>query len=157
MGHPAPASYGDGLAVLVVGSADTPFRTSPPALRVTGEPVPVVLVDSGATDVPDGADVLRIGEDVGRGGGDEADLRREGGDGAVDRGTATDVLTDPQHVDAVGNVGGAAVDEDDGHRLTRDPRGRPGRSERRVGAAHDEHREPVAVARRGRVSHGRSP
>jgi len=67
VGHPAPASYGDGLAVLVVGSADTPFRTLPPALRVTGEPVPVVLVDSGATDVPDGADVLRIGEDVGRG------------------------------------------------------------------------------------------
>ena len=29
--------------------------------------MPVVLVDSGATDVPDGADVLRIGEDVGRG------------------------------------------------------------------------------------------
>ena len=67
MGHPAPASYGDGLAVLVVGSADTPFRTPRPAPRVAGEPVPVVLVDSGATDVPDGADVLRIGEDVGRG------------------------------------------------------------------------------------------
>ena len=31
VGHPAPASYGDGLAVLVVGSADTPFRTPRPA------------------------------------------------------------------------------------------------------------------------------
>lgn len=67
MGHPAPASYGDGLAVLVVGSADTPFRTPRPAPQVAGEPVPVVLVDSGATDVPDDVDVLRIGEDVGRG------------------------------------------------------------------------------------------
>ena len=67
MGQPAPASYGDGLAVLVVRSAETPFRTPRPGPRVAGEPVPVVLVDSGATDVPDGADVLRIGEDIGRG------------------------------------------------------------------------------------------
>jgi N-acetylglucosaminyl-diphospho-decaprenol L-rhamnosyltransferase len=65
--HPAPARYGDGLAVLVVGSAATPFRTPGPDPRVAGETVPVVLVDSGAPDVPDGVDVLRIGEDVGRG------------------------------------------------------------------------------------------
>ena len=54
--------YGDGLVLLVVGTAATPFRTPAPAPRV-----PVVLVDSGAPDVPDGADVIRIGEDVGRG------------------------------------------------------------------------------------------
>jgi N-acetylglucosaminyl-diphospho-decaprenol L-rhamnosyltransferase len=58
----APKRYGDGLVLLVVGTAATPFRTPGPAPGV-----PVVLVDSGAPDVPDGADVVRIGEDVGRG------------------------------------------------------------------------------------------
>ena len=117
------------------------------------DPGPWVPIGGGAQDVEHAVGPV----EVGRGDGDEADVRRERGDGAVDRGAATDVLTDPQHVDIVRNIGGAAVDEDDGHRLTLDPRGRPGRSERRAGATHDEHREPVAVARRGRVSHGRSP
>jgi N-acetylglucosaminyl-diphospho-decaprenol L-rhamnosyltransferase len=56
------ARYGDGLVLLVVGTAATPFRTRGRAPRV-----PVVLVDSGAPEVPDGACVVRIGEDVGRG------------------------------------------------------------------------------------------
>jgi N-acetylglucosaminyl-diphospho-decaprenol L-rhamnosyltransferase len=56
------APYGDGLVLLVVGTAATPFRPAAPAA-----PVPVVLVDSGAPEVPDDADVVRIGEDVGRG------------------------------------------------------------------------------------------
>ncbi len=67
MGHPAPARYGDGLVVLVVGTAATPFRTPGPVPHVDGEPVRVVLVESGAPEVPDGFDVVRIGEDVGRG------------------------------------------------------------------------------------------
>ena len=62
-----PAPYGGELAVLVVGTAATPFRASPPDLSVSGASVPVVLVDSGARDVPPGAPVVRIGEDVGRG------------------------------------------------------------------------------------------
>jgi N-acetylglucosaminyl-diphospho-decaprenol L-rhamnosyltransferase len=60
-----PARYGDGLAVLFVGTADDPFPARTP--RVDTAAV-VVLVDSGAPDVPDGlAAVVRIGEDVGRG------------------------------------------------------------------------------------------
>ena len=62
-----PAAYGDGLAVLVVGTPDAPFPDRPP--RVDAAAL-VVLVDSGAPDVPDGAgpeSVVRIGEDVGRG------------------------------------------------------------------------------------------
>jgi len=62
-----PAPYGDGLGVLVVGTAATPFRASAPDLSVSGASVPVVLVDSGAPDVPPGVEVVRIGEDVGRG------------------------------------------------------------------------------------------
>lgn len=59
-----PVAYGDGLAVLVVGTPDAPFPDRPP--RVDAGAL-VVLVDSGAPDVPDGVDVVRIGEDVGRG------------------------------------------------------------------------------------------
>jgi len=62
-----PAPYGDGLGVLVVGTAATPFGASAPALGVGGASVRVVLVDSGAPDVPPGVEVVRIGEDVGRG------------------------------------------------------------------------------------------
>lgn len=62
--HRAPARYGDRLAVLVVGSPDTPFPARPP--RVDAAAL-VVLVDGGAPEVPAGADVVRIGEDVGRG------------------------------------------------------------------------------------------
>jgi N-acetylglucosaminyl-diphospho-decaprenol L-rhamnosyltransferase len=62
--HPAPARYGDGLAVLVVGTADAPFPARPP--RVDAAAL-VVLVDSGAPHVPGCPAVVRIGEDVGRG------------------------------------------------------------------------------------------
>ena len=62
--HPAPARYGDGLAVLVVGTPDTPFPARPPRVDVAAL---VVLVDCGAPDVPGDADVVPIGEDVGRG------------------------------------------------------------------------------------------
>ena len=59
-----PARYGSGLAVLLVGTGAEPF---PPDLH----PLPdasVVLVDSGAPGgPPPGAEVLSIGEDVGRG------------------------------------------------------------------------------------------
>ncbi len=61
------ARYGDGLAVLLVGTGDTPFPTAPPRVDVAAS---VVLVDSGAPGgVPDPgpATVVRIGEDVGRG------------------------------------------------------------------------------------------
>jgi N-acetylglucosaminyl-diphospho-decaprenol L-rhamnosyltransferase len=65
-----PDRYGAGLAVLVVGTADQPFRHPVAAPRVAGAPVPLVLVDSGApvgVPEPRGATVVRIGEDVGRG------------------------------------------------------------------------------------------
>lgn len=61
------AHYGDGLAVLLVGTGNTPFPTAPPRVDVAAS---VVLVDSGAPGgVPDPgpATVVRIGEDVGRG------------------------------------------------------------------------------------------
>jgi len=61
------ARYGDGLAVLLVGTGDTPFPTVPPRVDAAAS---VVLVDSGAPGgVPDPgpATVVRIGEDVGRG------------------------------------------------------------------------------------------
>jgi N-acetylglucosaminyl-diphospho-decaprenol L-rhamnosyltransferase len=61
------ARYGDGLAVLLVGTGDTPFPTAPPRVDVAAS---VVLVDSGAPGgVPDPgpATAVQIGEDVGRG------------------------------------------------------------------------------------------
>ncbi|MBL8925803.1 MAG: hypothetical protein JNM77_06135 [Pseudonocardia sp.] len=61
------ARYGDGLALLLVGTGDMPFPTVPPRVDVAAS---VVLVDSGAPGgVPDPgpATVVRIGEDVGRG------------------------------------------------------------------------------------------
>ena len=61
------AHYGDGLAVLLVGTGDTPFPAATPRVDVAAT---VVLVDSGARGgVPDPgpATLVRIGEDVGRG------------------------------------------------------------------------------------------
>jgi N-acetylglucosaminyl-diphospho-decaprenol L-rhamnosyltransferase len=55
--------YGDGLVVLAVATASVPFRPAGPTPGV-----PVVLVDCGAPEVPsDDFDVVKIGEDVGRG------------------------------------------------------------------------------------------
>jgi N-acetylglucosaminyl-diphospho-decaprenol L-rhamnosyltransferase len=68
-----PARYGAGLAVLVVGTGDEPFRGSVVTPRVAGSPVPVVLVDSGAGGAPrtrgadGGVTAVSLGEDVGRG------------------------------------------------------------------------------------------
>jgi N-acetylglucosaminyl-diphospho-decaprenol L-rhamnosyltransferase len=61
------ARYGDGLAVLLVGTGGTPFPTAPPRVDIAAS---VVLVDSGAPGGvldPGPATVVRIGEDVGRG------------------------------------------------------------------------------------------
>ena len=69
-GTPAPASYGAGLAVLVVGSADAPFPRYPPAVaasRASRCSSSSSIAAPRVAPYDAGADVLRIGEDVGRG------------------------------------------------------------------------------------------